>query len=220
MKFVPALLTPTMEEFSEQMGLLLPHFDHFSIDIQDGKFVPSSTISTADLISYFETHQITKDKIFDFDLMTYDYEKSIKDIEAISQYVTVRNIFVHFSLLKEHTLPSHNLFTIGIALNPPDTIEVLALFGGPDKIPTMQIMTIYAGAQGQVFMPEMLKKVSSLKRNNYRFDIFIDGGVNATSLPLIIKEEFPPDFICVGSYLSKAGEELPKRIEYLHSIER
>ncbi len=220
MKVVPALLHNTIEAFDKELQMLLPYFDHFSIDIQDGLFVPTKTIFTQQLIEYFNSHPMPTSKIFDFDLMTYSYDHSLNDIVQISSKIHIGQIFIHRSLLIGQPIPKRQGLVIGLALDPSDDISDLASIGDLLTIPAIQIMTIYPGAQGQPFMPELLTKIDQIRMAYYRLPIFIDGGVDKTTIPIILSHFYKPDFVCVGSFLSRGDEEkIVDKIEYLHSIE-
>jgi pentose-5-phosphate-3-epimerase len=80
-------------------------------------------------------------------------------------------------------------------------------------------MTVYAGAQGQSLVNSSLNKVDQLRDIDYRNEIYIDGAVNKQTLPVILTRKNLPDFACVGSYLTKSGDELEDRVKYLKSIE-
>jgi pentose-5-phosphate-3-epimerase len=219
MKVLPAILQPTIEEFHTQLNQLAPYFNHFSIDIQDGKFVPSKTISTSDILEYFKDHTELSGSIFDFDLMTYQYEQALKDIMALSKIIRVGNVVVQKTLVSPQVILENNHLSIGLSLNSSDMVEGLATYGNLNKIPLIQIMTVAAGPQGQSFIAKMLNKIEQLRTLDYRNVIYIDGAVNDESLPLILEQKYKPDFACVGSFLSKAGQKLGERVKYLRAIE-
>ncbi|MEO6508866.1 MAG: hypothetical protein ABIO02_02845 [Patescibacteria group bacterium] len=216
MKILPALLEATIDSFAAQLTRLTPHFDRFSIDIQDGKVIPSTTISTSDILEYFKSQPpVSASPIFDFDLMTLDYEKALSDISELKKYISIGNIVIFKAALKGAHLPSHSDLVIGLSLDPPDTIEGLELEYNLNQVPCLQIMTIHAGPQGQSFIPELLNKIDQAKSLGYGSQIYIDGAVNSSSLPTILGHKNVPDFACVGSYLTKAGDELEERITFL-----
>ena len=70
-----------------------------------------------------------------------------------------------------------------IITNPkcPDT-EIKTISDYYDNIDLVLIMSVFPGFGGQKFIPEVLDKIKLLKeikdKNNYNFDIEVDGGVN------------------------------------------
>jgi pentose-5-phosphate-3-epimerase len=95
-------------------------------------------------------------------------------------------------------------FSIGLVLDPEDTISDLRLKYNLNSISCIQIMSVVPGFQGKPFIKEVLQKIEQLKSDNYRGEIFIDGGINEETLPLILEQKEHPDHLCVGSYLAKA----------------
>ena len=69
---------------------------------------------------------------------------------------------------------------VGIALNPATSASVLDNI--IQDIDLVLLMSVNPGFGGQKFMPEVLDKIRELKKiqskNNFNFDIEIDGGIN------------------------------------------
>lgn len=229
MQVVPAILTYSKEEFITQFKMFLPYYKRYQIDIQDGIFVNNKTIQAEDILSIYRSQVLGIEKerpptartlgalaegnlrqdpklIIDFHLMVVDYESAIKTIFEISNYVHVRTILIHFGnhpnldALKE-TYPQ---FEFGLVLNPEDSIETIKTKYDFSKLTDIQIMTIHPGPQGSPFIQEALIKFDQVKHENYKINTYIDGAINENTLPAIMAVENPPDFLCVGSYLTKA----------------
>ena len=62
---------------------------------------------------------------------------------------------------------------VGVSLNPNTKIEVIENL--LDKIDLVLVMSVYPGFGGQKFMPEVLEKISNLKKikdnKKFNFDI-------------------------------------------------
>ena len=222
MKIVPAPLEESLEGVKTQLTRLVPYFDRFSIDILDGTILPAKTVPIRQIVEYLESNASHfQGKTFDFDLMSTQYEDALDQIEKLAQTVTVGNIVILKDALQSSQFPTRNGLVIGLSIDYQDYIEDLAHEYNLDTIPVIQIMTIHAGAQGLSFIPDSLNKIDQLRVAGYRSKIYIDGGVNNDSLPIILSQKNLPDFACVGSFLTKASdEELKERVEYLHSIEK
>jgi pentose-5-phosphate-3-epimerase len=78
-------------------------------------------------------------------------------------------------------------------------------------------MSVNPGFQGSPFLPEMLNKIEQLRNIGYRKEIFLDGAVNEKTISVILSKKYRPDFICPGSYLTKA-KDLEKNVEYLREL--
>jgi ribulose-phosphate 3-epimerase len=75
----------------------------------------------------------------------------------------------------------------GVALNPATPISAIEwLLGDLDRV---LVMTVNPGFGGQAFITEMLQKIRVLSEmrtaNGYRYEIGVDGGVNADTAPLV-----------------------------------
>ena len=84
----------------------------------------------------------------------------------------------------------------------------------------IQIMSVNPGFQGSKFLPETLKKIRALRQLDYGSDIYLDGGINERTIPIIKSQKDPPDFLCIGSFLTKSidpkktTEDLKKALIY------
>ena len=219
MKVIPAPLEPTLDKFSAQMMRLLPYFKRFSIDILDGIAVPTKNITVKDVITFFKGTPDLPDIVLDFDLMVSDYEAALNDISELKQYVRIGNIVILKSSVGKSPVPTRKDLAIGLSLNAHDEVSDLEYIGDLNILPCIQVMTIEAGGQGRPFIPDELLKIDQLRNANYRNLIYIDGAVNHETLPAISTLKNRPDFLCVGSYLTRSEDKLEERVNYLRSIE-
>ncbi len=223
MKFVPAILTDTVSDLRNQLNRLTPYFDYYSIDIEDSTFTESSTFQIQELIDSrtIWINESIKKCTFDFDLMTENWEGVLPQLETLTDDIKIRNVFLHVQTLKKGTYPivRHFPFSIGLALDVKDEVKDLAHNIDLNFLSAIQIMTVQSGLQSQSMITEMLNKVSELRDSLYRSKIYIDGGVNEDTMKTILMLKYLPDYVCVGSYLSHAGDNLQKHINYLKSIE-
>lgn len=219
MKIVPAILSDNPMEFAEQYNKLAPYFDHFSIDVLDGRFVNNHTIQPRDIMLLIKTGILKniENKMFDFDLMVEEYEPYIEDLKVLKKQMHIKRVFLHKRVVKQPIEKVSDEFTMGSAFDAPDNIESMTHIKDLNVIPAVQIMTITVGFQGNPFMPELLQKINQLRELGYRNEIFIDGGVNDKTIPIILASENPPDFACCGSYLTKA-DNIEDRVEYLKKM--
>jgi pentose-5-phosphate-3-epimerase len=156
-------------------------------------------------------------KTFDFDLMVMDFNTVISDLKNLQIHMPIKRIFVHTKALKSANINIDDIPSIGLAIDKPDQIDYLYKYNNLNNIPYIQIMTIEAGFQGRPFEIELMNKITQLKRLGYRSKIFIDGGVNESTIDKIISHPNPPDFACCGSYLTKA-DNIQERVEYLKKM--
>ena len=150
--------------------------DMIHVDVMDNHFVPNLTIGPP-VIKSLRKHTNLP---FDVHLMIDPVHKYIKNFaDAGSDIITIH------PEATENLLESINQIKslkkkVGVSLNPNTKIEIIE--NVLDKINLVLIMSVYPGFGGQKFMPEVLKKISDLKKiqdnKKLNFDIEVDGGIN------------------------------------------
>ncbi len=217
MDIYPSILEKSPSKALDFIGRTAHLFSHFQIDIADGIFVDNSTYSTEELAKIVEdtTPELSADTTFEFHLMVEDFPKSIEALDTITQYLPISLVFVHYQpairWLKTDDIPLHEKlhstfpYQFGLSLNPE--VEIEPHFDVLKHFDTIQLMTIKPGAQGRPFILEILDKISTLKAKGYEGRIILDGGMNAKTLPEVLKQKHWPDAVCPGSYLSEDTEE-------------
>lgn len=221
MQIIPAVLTPKKEEFTTQLSALLPYFKRFHIDIADNTLVPNTLLTLEEIHNTIASKKIaTEHTEFDFHLMVNDYEKQLNKLDNLARIVKINTVFIHMEVLvprffEEWTQETMKPFSIGIALNPEDSVQSLLQTHPLSTIPAIQIMTVKPGFQGQPFLLQTLTKIAELRSVGFPNSIYIDGGVNELSMPALAQLKDKPDFVCVGSYLTHHLNELQERIDNL-----
>ena len=150
--------------------------DMIHVDVMDNHFVPNLTIGPP-VIKSLRKHTNLP---FDVHLMIDPVHKYIKDFaNAGSDIITIHPEATESLLESINHIKSLNK-KVGVSLNPNTEIEVIE--NVLDKINLVLIMSVYPGFGGQKFMPEVLEKISELKKiqdnKKLNFDIEVDGGIN------------------------------------------
>ncbi len=219
MQTVPSILEKDINGLISQIKKLSPYFSRFQIDIADGIFVPNKTVQ----IEEIKDSLIKDSLLFDFHLMVQDYKTVIKKLEKLKKIIKINLILIHFSAISDFVrqpadrISDLSSLPIGLALNPEDQVDDLSRRYNLKQIPAVQIMSVVPGVQGNPFIPDTLKKIEQLRLLGYRNKIFLDGAVNAETLPLINEQKFKPDVVCPGSFLTKA-KNLEENVKYLNEL--
>ena len=223
MKTIPTLLTLDRLELSDQLELFQQYFDRIQIDVADGILVPSITTQIDELLELISPNYIDLDPktSYDFHLMVKNYKGELVKIAKLKdQQVNVNTVLINASLFpKIDILSKEYNFSIGLDVFPDVQIDDIALHYDLNAIKSIQVMTVEPGFQGWPFLPEMLIKIQQLREKGYKQEILIDGGVNDTTIPTISDQQCTPDILCIGSYLTKAGDYLDTRISELKKLE-
>lgn len=222
MQAIPTLLTTTKEECAREISLFQKYFNRIQLDIADGKLVPNVTTQIEEIESLIleKKVSISKKVSYDFHLMVRDYNPELKKLIKLKQLgVSVGTVLINAAFDPDiDGLTSQFEFSIGLDVFPQVQIDDLARKYNLIKIPTFQIMTVNPGFQGSPFLPNMLMKIQQLRKKDYSGEIMIDGGVNESTISIIQSENTRPDFLCIGSYLTKAGADLENRIGKLKNL--
>ena len=77
---------------------------------------------------------------------------------------------------------------VGLAANPDTPFDAVAPF--LDQIDLLLLMTVFPGFGGQSFMPEVMEKVTTARREvtngALELDIEVDGGIDARTAPVAV----------------------------------
>jgi len=189
--------------------------DLIHVDVMDGHFVPNLTIGPPVIKTL---RQYTKLQ-FDVHLMISPVHKYIKDFaDAGSDIITIHpeateNLKESINLIRELNKK------VGVSLNPNTEINVIE--SQLKNIDLVLIMSVYPGFGGQKFIPETIKKIKDLKeikdRNNYSFDIEVDGGINFSNSKEVINAG--ANILVSGTTIFKENNgDIKKNIEILKSV--
>ncbi len=207
-KIIPSILAKTSEEFEKMVRMVEPYVDRVHLDIGDGDFVPTKTIS-----GYEELIKIETKVKFDVHLMVsrpedqmYFWYKTKADrflIHAETDHGH-RNLIdqIHFNGRK-----------VGMVLNPETQIEKITEL--IDDIDFVQFMTVHPGFYGSEFVDSVINKILEFHGQYPSMPIFVDGGVNLeTALHLVA---VGATTLVVGNYIVNSID-VGKAIEEMKAI--
>jgi len=193
---VPALLTDKKEELQAMLDLCAKFTDFAQIDIMDGKFVPSQSI-TADEIKAVrppignEAHLMVKDPLA--------WLQAFKAIKC-------SRIIYHFEAVSAHEHVIREIrrygFKVGLAVKPQTKLSEFKTL--VPQIDYLLFMSVNPGFYGAPFIPEVLNKIKEFKKAFPDTIAGIDGGVKKENLRSILNSGV--DFVCVGSAILKAHD--------------
>ena len=215
-KISPSILSADFSRLGEEINNLEKSgADMIHVDVMDGHFVPNLTIGPPVIKSLRKYTKIP----FDVHLMISPVHKYIKDYaDAGADIITF-----HPEATKD-TLDTINYIKklkkkVGVSLNPDSNIDLIRK--NINEVNLILVMSVFPGFGGQEFMPEVLKKIEELKKiktkNNFNFDIEVDGGINFNNSKNVIKAG--ADILVSGTTIFKENNgDIKKNIETLKSM--
>ena len=215
-KISPSILSADFSELGKEIKKLEEGgADLIHVDVMDGHFVPNLTIGPPVIKTLRKYTKLP----FDVHLMISPVHKYIKNFaDAGSDIITIHpeateDLKESISLIKELNKK------VGISLNPNTEINVIE--SQLNNIDLVLIMSVFPGFGGQKFIPETIKKIKDLKeikdKNNYSFDIEVDGGINFSNSKEVINAG--ANILVSGTAIFKENNgNIKKNIETLKSV--
>lgn len=197
MIIVPALLTDSRESLVRMIRQCESFTDYVQIDIMDGAFVPSRSVTAADLGGVATTLRM------EAHLMVNSPEDYIEDLKKCA---CAFKIIFHFEATRSPEMVIDKVkesgLEVGLAINPEtDLMQVERLL---DRVDSILLLSVDPGFYGAKFIPEVLDKARALRRSRPHSKIAMDGGIKIDNLRQI--KEAAVDIACVGSAILKADD--------------
>ena len=215
-KISPSILASDFSKLGREVEALeKAGADYIHVDVMDGHFVPNLTIGPPVIKALRKYTKIP----FDVHLMISPVHKYIKDFaNAGSDIITIhpeatKDLKESISLIKDLNKK------VGVSLNPNTKINVIESY--LKNIDLVLIMSVFPGFGGQKFIPETINKIKDLKKikdkNNYSFDIEVDGGINFSNSRDVINAG--ANILVSGTTIfSENNGDIKKNIETLKSV--
>ncbi len=206
-RIVPALLTDSPSELRAMVALVNSFANYVQIDVMDGQFVPSRSISATDLAG------IDMAFLWEAHLMV---SRPCDHIPAFVEAGATR-VVIHAESGTEAAraiaLARDASVEVGLALNPATTVEeVESLLTQVDSV---LLLTVEPGYYGSRFLPDVLPKVAEVRALREDIAIGVDGGIRSENIREVAR--FGVDDVCVGSgiFRDPAPAEAYRRLQQL-----
>lgn len=195
---IPAILENTLQEIENKIHRVEPHVSMIQIDVCDGIFVPTRTVTDPKL--FFQLSPIRECEIH---LMAKNPEQII---ESWLNIPYVNRVIVHAETIEswEKILKAaeDTQKDVGLALTmetPVSSVQSLL----PD-VSVLLLLGVEPGSQGQIIDRGVIKKIHEARRicdQEFRgsFQIAVDGGVNRENAPMLV--DAGADILNVGAFL-------------------
>ena len=188
-KVVPAILTNDPAALETMIRQAESFTNYVQLDIMDGQFVPSQSITWEHLTS------LPTKLSWEVHLMVLRPEEYLQGFHQAG----AQKVIFHYEATpspREVIARARELgLGVGLAINPETTVStILPLV---DEVDSALLMTVNPGFYGSKFIPEVMDKVAELRNVRPNMEIGIDGGVKESNITQIARAGV--DVIYVGS---------------------
>ena len=208
-KIIPSILAKTPEEFEILLKAVEPHVDRVHLDIGDGEFVLTKTIS-----GYEELIKIKTKVSFDVHLMVSRLEDQMYfwyKTKADRFLIHAETGHEHKSLMKQIHLNGRK---VGLVLNPEtQTDKIVELI---DDIDFIQFMTVHPGGYGGDFVESVVDKILDFHGRYPGVQIMVDGAIHSETARRVIA--VGASILVVGTHVLNESKDVGKAIEELKKI--
>ena len=183
-KIYPSLISGDLLNLEQQIKQFESYSAGFHVDVMDFHFVPNLTWGPdfVNAIRKVTNHPLWVDLLVDQPL-PYLERLKLRSGDIVS---------IHYESMYDTTI-FYQLHIKGwkasLALDPKTPVEVIIPF--LDVIDHVLLMSVVPGFSGQDFVYESVEKLKKLhalrKEHDAEFTIGMDGGLNATTLPLVLQ---------------------------------
>ncbi len=207
-KIIPSILAKTSEEFERMIKAVEFYVDRVHLDIGDGRFVTTQTVSG------YEELLKTETKVnFDVHLMVLRPENQMS-----FWYKTKADRFIiHAEISDKKNMIEQihqNGRSVGLALNPETQFDAVSDI--LEDIDFIQFMTVHPGNYGGDFVESVVDKISDFHKHYPDMPIMVDGTIHLETARKVVG--VGASTLVVGSHILKEGKDVGKAIEELQKI--
>lgn len=195
-QIIPAILTSDKKELQDILNRLVGLVHWVSIDIADGIFVDSTTLSIDDLA------QVDIPFNLELHLMVNSPQSYFSACKRVGAKRVVFHIETVSDVANAIAEAKSNGFEVGLALASETDISLIKPY--VDDIDSLLLLSVKPGYQGQTFIPETIGKLAKLKINYPKLRIEVDGGINLQTISQVA--EAGADILTIGSAIVKQSD--------------
>jgi ribulose-phosphate 3-epimerase len=176
-RVIPAVLTDDPKALSKMLQQAETYTSYVQIDIMDGLFVPSHSITWKHIVEIhphiqWEAHLMVENPAQQF----IEYQKA-----------GARKVIFHFEAAPnpdEVIKTARRLgLAVGMAVNPETDISSILPF--TNSIDSILFLSVHPGFYGAKFIPEVVNKIEELRRLCPNLNLGIDGGIKENNITRI-----------------------------------
>lgn len=188
-RIVPAILTDDPVILEKMVRQAESFTDAVQLDIMDGKFVPSNSVSCEDIVKL-------KTKLnWEAHLMVLRPEDCLEGFKRVG----AQKIIFHYEAAPSPEKIIHSIRKLGmqagLAINPETPISAIKTL--VKQVDSVLFLSVNPGFYGAKFIPGVLDKITEFRKAYPKTETGIDGGIKESNIAETARSGV--DVICVGS---------------------
>jgi len=176
---VPAILSDDPRTLEKLVRQAESFADYVQFDIMDGRFVPTRSITWED-IAHLKTRLS-----WEVHLMVLHPEDYLVGFHKAG----ARKIIFHYEVAPSPKKVINAVkklgLKVGLAINPETPVSTVVPLAS--QIDSVLFMTVHPGFYGSKFLPEVMDKVTELRRILPEMEIGVDGGIKESNIAEVVK---------------------------------
>lgn len=197
-EIIPAILEQSPDMVADKLKKAVEFAKTVQIDITDGQFVPSTSVSCQDIASIAEQSPLS----IEWHLMVKD---PARQLNALKKFSKPKNIvIVHYESQPDVQGLFDQIKGFGLlpalAINPETAVNLVAPYAA--QVEFVVILGVHPGFQGRAMKLATIDRISQLRQLAPEGAIEVDGGVKQVNIDLVAQAS--ANRIVVGSALWKS----------------
>jgi ribulose-phosphate 3-epimerase len=188
-RVIPAILTQKAVDFDKMVRQAISYTDYIQVDIMDGRFVPSMSIT------WEQINAMPAGLNWEVHLMVNNPENHLAGFKKAGASKAIFHFEVVSDPAKVIKAARTLGMSVGLAVNPETPNAGFQSL--VDILDSVLYLSVHPGFYGAKFIPEVLDKILELRRSRPRLHIGIDGGIKESNISQVAKTGV--NDICVGS---------------------
>jgi ribulose-phosphate 3-epimerase len=178
-KIVPAILTEDPKALENMLKQAETFTEYIQLDIMDGKFVPSRSITWDKMAAIKTTLN------WEVHLMVEQPEKQLEHFRRAGAQKAIFHFEATAAPLTVISAARDLGLQVGLAVNPETSVSKIKPLTG--QVDSVLFLSVHPGFYGAKFIPETLDKVAELRQARSDLIISIDGGIKENNIVLAAK---------------------------------
>jgi len=186
---VPAILTDDPNVLQTMVRQTETFTNYVQLDIMDGQFVPSRSITRENLANFPMTIN------WEVHLMVLHPEDYLEDFQRLGAQKIIFHYEATASPQKVISLAKKLGLKVGLAANPETPVSAILTLAS--EVDSVLFLSVHPGFYGSKFIPEVLDKIVEFHSIQPDVETGIDGGIKESNITQIAQSGV--DTIYVGS---------------------